>query len=126
VTRSLFAVYLRFSWGITTSSMKRQSVFLAILLVCMTLAAPPAADPALAQFIPPGGSKFNPPLPAPLPQPKIEVPVIPKMDALPSQSYASAPGPSFSDRITTCLEEGAAGGLGPSDREEYSRSCANR
>ena len=28
--------------------------------------------------------------------------------------------------ITTCLEQAAASGLGPSDREEYSRSCANR
>jgi hypothetical protein len=99
---------------------------LSILLVCMVLAAPVVADPAFAQLIPPGGSKFNPPLPAPPPSPKIEVPVIPQMDAPPRQSYAPAPVPSFSDRITTCLEEGAAGGLGPSDREEYSRSCANR
>jgi hypothetical protein len=102
--------------------MKRLSIF----LVCMVLAAPVVADPASAQLIPPGGSKFNPPLPAPLPPPKIEVPVIPKMDALPSQSYAPAPRPSFSDRITTCLDEAAAAGLGPSDREVYSRSCANR
>ena len=57
---------------------------------------------------------------------RIEAPVIPQMDVLPSPNYAPAPSPSFSDRITTCLEEGAAGGLGPSEREEYSRSCANR
>jgi hypothetical protein len=77
-----------------------------------------------AQIIPPGGSKFNPPLPLPPPPPKIEVPVVPQMDAPPRQSM-QAPHPSFSDKITNCLQEGAANGLGPSDREEYSRSCAN-
>jgi hypothetical protein len=46
------------------------------------------------------------------------------MDAPPRQSV-QVPHPSFGDKITTCLQEGAANGLGPSDREEYSRSCAN-
>jgi len=78
-----------------------------------------------AQIIPPGGSQFNPPLPKPPPGPKIEVPVVPQMDAPPRQSYQPAPRPSFSDKITNCLEEGAAGGLGPGDRDAYSRSCAN-
>jgi hypothetical protein len=99
---------------------------LSILLVCAILAAPVAANPAFAQLIPPGGSKFNPPLPAPPPSPRIEAPVIPQMDGPPVRNYAPAPSPSFSDRITTCLDEAAASGLGPSDREEYSRSCANR
>jgi len=76
-------------------------------------------------IVPPGGARFNPPLPLPPPPPKIEVPVVPQMDALPSHNYLPAPRPSFGDKITNCLEEGAAGGLGPSDREEYSRSCAN-
>jgi hypothetical protein len=78
-----------------------------------------------AQIIPPGGSKFNPPLPQPPAGPKIEVPVVPKMDAPARQSYQPVPHPSFSDRVTTCLEDGAAGGLGPADRDAYSRTCAN-
>jgi hypothetical protein len=81
---------------------------------------------ASAQIIPPGGSQFNPPLPPPPPPPKIEAPVVPQMDAPISQSYAPAPRPSFSDRITTCLDEAAANGLGPGARAAYSRSCANR
>ena len=88
-----------------------------------------AADAALAQIIPPAGPQFNPliaPLPPPPPPPKIEVPVIPKMDALPSYNYLPAPRPSFSDRVTSCLNDAAAAGLGPGDREVYSRSCANR
>lgn len=86
-----------------------------------------AADAAPAQpFTPPGASQFNPPLPPPPPPPKIEVPVVPKMDALPSYNYLPAPRPSFSDRITSCLNDAAAAGLGPSDREVYSRNCANR
>jgi hypothetical protein len=96
---------------------------IAAFLLAVTLFG---ACTASAQIvIPPGGSKFNPPLPAPPPSPKIEVPVVPQMDALPSHNYLPAPRPSFGDKITNCLEEGAAGGLGPSGREEYSRSCAN-
>ena len=85
-----------------------------------------AANAASAQLIPPGGSRFNPPLPAPPPSPKIEVPVVPQMDAPPSQSYVPPTPPSFSDRITTCLSDAAANGLGPGEREAYSRACANR
>jgi hypothetical protein len=101
--------------------MKRLSI-----IICIVAAALFAADAAFAQLIPPGGSKFNPPLPPPPPSPKIEVPVVPQMDAPPRQSYVTAPQPSFGDRITTCLNDAAAAGLGPSDREEYSRTCANR
>jgi hypothetical protein len=79
-----------------------------------------------AQGIPPGGSIYNPPLPPPPPPPKIEVPVIPQMDAPPRQSYAPAPRPSFSDRINKCLDDAAASGLGPHERAAYSRSCANQ
>ena len=96
--------------------------WLIIICAVVWVLVPPGV-PA-QPFIPPGGSKFNPPLPPPPPSPKIEVPVVPQMDAPPRQS-AQAPHPSFGDKITTCLQEGAAGGLGPSDREEYSRACAN-
>ncbi len=105
------------------SFMKR----LSILLVCALAAASLPAGGAFAQLIvPPGGSKFNPPLPAPPASPRIEVPAIPQMDAPPRQNYVPEPGPSFGDRITTCLDDAAAAGLGPGDREAYSRSCANR
>jgi hypothetical protein len=99
-----------------------------LIMVCVVAAALIAADAAPAQvLIPPGGSKFNPPLPPPPPPPKIEVPVVPQMDASPRQSYVpAAPAPSFGDRITTCQSGAAGAGLGPSDREEYSRNCANR
>jgi hypothetical protein len=102
-------------------SMKRPSI-----ITIAVAAALLAANPAFAQLIPPGGSRFNPPLPAPPPSPKIEVPVVPQMDAPPRQSYVTAPQPSFGDRITTCLNDAAAGGIGPGEREEYSRNCANR
>jgi len=101
--------------------MKRSSIF-----VCTVIAALVAANAAFAQLIPPGGSQFNPPMPPPPPPPRIEVPVIPQMDAPVQQSYQPAPRPSFSDRITTCLDDAAASGLGPSARAAYSRSCANQ
>jgi hypothetical protein len=101
--------------------MKRMSLF-----VCVVATALVAGNAVFAQIIPPGGSLFNPPPPPPPPSPKIEVPAIPQMDVPSQPSVQSAPRPSFSDRITTCLDQGAAGGLGPSDRATYSRSCANQ
>jgi len=80
-----------------------------------------------AQIVQPGGSSVNPPLPPPppLPGPKIQVPVVPKMDEIPSYNYVPGPRPSFGDKVTTCLQEGAAAGLDPGDRAAYSRACAN-
>lgn len=85
------------------------------------------AAPLLAQgLLPPGSSALTvPPPPAP-PPPKIEVPVVPKMGDLPRQNYVPQARPSFGDRITTCLQDGAAAGLGPNERAAYSRACANR
>jgi len=85
------------------------------------------AGSAYAQQLPPGASQFSPPPPAPPPSPKIEVPVVPQMDALPSQPQVRSSGRgSFSDRVSRCLDDGAAAGLDPADRSTYSRSCANR
>jgi hypothetical protein len=81
---------------------------------------------ALAQTVPPGGSLYNPPPPAPPPSPKIEVPPIPKMDAMPAQRSVGTTGrASFGDRMSRCLDEGAAARLNQADRATYSRSCAN-
>jgi hypothetical protein len=101
--------------------MKRSWIFLFTMTAALV-----AANVALAQMIPPGGSQLNPPLPLPPPPPKIEAPVIPQMDAPITQNYAPAPQPSFGDRITTCLDEAVASGLGPSARAAYSRACANQ
>jgi hypothetical protein len=97
-----------------------------ILIVIGLASALLAANAAFAQVIPPGGSQFNPPLPPPPPPPRIEAPVVPQMDAPIQQNHVPAPRPSFSDRITTCLDEAAASGLGPSARANYSRACANQ
>jgi hypothetical protein len=96
----------------------------AMLLLVSALALPGAA---LGQ-VPPGTDSLSPPLPAPPPPPKIEVPKIPKMDELPSRNYVkpSAGNNSFGDRVTKCLDDGAAAGLGPNERSNYSRNCANR
>jgi hypothetical protein len=101
--------------------MKKRSI--AACLVAAVLVGLSAASAQV--MIPPGASPFSPPPQPPLPGPKIQVPVVPKMDELPSRNYAPAPRPSFGDRITTCLEEGAAAGLGPGDRAAYSRACAD-
>jgi hypothetical protein len=97
---------------------------LAILLLAFVLLP---ASPACAQVLPPGSSPLSPPLPPPPPPPKIEVPAIPQLDALPSRNYVNPPvANSFGDRVTQCLDDGAAAGLGPNERSTYSRNCANR
>lgn len=87
------------------------------LIVGTAVVALVLASAASAQVIPPGGSQFNPPLPPPPP---------PQLDALPQPNYAPPPGPSFGERISKCLDDAAASGLGPSERAAYSRNCANR
>jgi hypothetical protein len=101
--------------------MARSSVVIGIAISALIF-----AGIGSAQVIPPGGSQFNPPLPPPPPPPRIEVPVVPQMDAPPPQTYAPAPRPSFSDRINKCLDDAAASGLGPNERSAYSRTCANQ
>jgi hypothetical protein len=85
------------------------------------------ATPAMGQ-VPPGTSPFSPPLPPPPPPPSMAVPKIPKMDELPSRNYVkpSTGNDSFGSRVTKCLDDGAAAGLGPNERSAYSRNCANR
>lgn len=85
-----------------------------------------SAGSAVAQVLPPGGSLYNPPPPAPPLPPRIEVPAIPKMDELPKRSYAPPKQKSFGERINECLDAAAASGLGPADRTTYSRNCATR
>jgi hypothetical protein len=101
--------------------MKRPSIPVCALAMALVI-----ANAASAQTILPGGSQFNPPLPPPPPPPSMAAPVVPQMDAPLRQNYQPAPRPSFSDRISNCLEQGAEAGLGPNDRAAYSRSCANQ
>jgi hypothetical protein len=102
--------------------MKRSSILMGAVLWALM-----AVNTASAQFIPPGGSQLNPPLPPPPPPPKIEVPAIPQIDApLPVPQVQGLQRGSFGDRITKCLEDGAAAGLGPNQRSAYSRACANQ
>jgi len=98
---------------------------LLICAVAWALFAVPMAGAQMPNSLV-GGSRFNPPPPPPLPAPNFEAPAVPKLDAPLRYDYQPAPSPSFSDRVTRCLDEGAAAGLRPSRRAAYSRSCANR
>ncbi|MGN1289181.1 MAG: hypothetical protein ACI4XG_21730, partial [Bradyrhizobium sp.] len=83
---------------------------------------------AQRQILGPGGSIYNPtlpPPPPPPPPPKIEVPPIPKMDAITQPNLRAPARSSFGDRVSRCLDDAAASGLNQSDRAAYSRSCAN-
>lgn len=102
--------------------MRRSSTLVGALLWTLT-----AVSTASAQLIPPGGSRFDPPLPPPPPPPKIQVPAIPKVDTpLPVPQVQGLQRGSFGDRIRKCLDDAAAAGLGPNERAAYSRGCANQ
>jgi hypothetical protein len=104
--------------------MKRWMIPVFALLIALV-----AVDAAGAQQFyqpPPGASRFDPPIPQP-PAPNITVPVVPKVDELPNRNYVTAPTRrSFHERVSGCLDAAAAAGLGPNERAEYSRGCANR
>jgi hypothetical protein len=86
-----------------------------------------AQDPSgIPGPIPVNPNLFAPP-PPPIPPPKIEIQKIPKEGELPTSPKVQQPRRgSFSDRVTRCIEEGAAAGLGPNERAAYSRTCANQ
>ena len=83
--------------------------------------------PATAQDLVPPPATALPPPPPPPPPPVIEVPKVPKMDEMPASPKAALPQRgSFGERMTRCLDEAAAAGLGPNERAAYSRACANQ
>jgi hypothetical protein len=107
------------SWMIRISIVTRCTAAVLMALVVVNTAS--------AQMLPPGASQFSPPPLPPPPPPKIEVPVVPQMDAPPSQpTVQPSERGSFGDRINSCLDEAATAGLGPGERAAYSRSCANQ
>lgn len=90
--------------------------------VCFWLALPVGAS---AQILVPPPTAMPPP-PAP-PPPKIEVPVVPQLDAPPQRPSARLQKRgSFGDRVSKCLDDGAAAGWDPADRATHSRACANQ
>lgn len=96
-------------------------------MLVMTAVVVSAPRDAAAQIINPttSPSLIPPPPPAP-PPPKIEVAPIPKLNetlATPRPNLGQRG--SFSDRVGRCLDYGASQGLGPNERAEYSRACAN-
>ncbi|MGO4717272.1 hypothetical protein [Bradyrhizobium sp. 2TAF24] len=100
---------------------------IAVLLVAATaIGAQGASAQSSLGLGPTPPSMIMPPPPSP-PPPKIEVPVVPKMNApLPPPKANLQSRGSFSDRVAPCLDQGAAAGLGPNERAAYSRGCANQ
>jgi hypothetical protein len=122
--------------------MSMQMIRSVMVAVAIAFAFAPVA--AVSQIPPQQPPSILPPPPPPPPPPKIEVPEVPRMDSPPPfKLQNTTPGrvrtdtvpktprvrgsrrSSFGDRVTRCLDEGAAMGLGPNERSEYSRSCAN-
>jgi hypothetical protein len=100
----------------------REVIGIGAIIVCFATALPASAqDPTFPQ------PNLLPPPPPPPPPPKMDIPKIPKMDEIPSSPRAPLPQRgSFSDRVSRCIDESAAWGLGPNRRAAYTRACANR
>jgi hypothetical protein len=118
---------------------------IAIILLGVALSVSTGAGSAFAQvYHTPSGSLVVPPPPRPAP-PAITVPTVPQMDSPPPFALGNtSPGlvetnqtpnvnlkplsrrKSYSHRVTRCLQEGAALGLGPGERSAYSRTCAQQ
>jgi len=112
----------------------------AICLLCVV----PLGGAFAQVYTTPGGRAVLPPPPAPPPPPAITVPQVPKMDSPPkfelqntTPSYVQPGKPpkqvlkpqkreSFGRRMSNCLAEGAAMGLGPGQRSAYARNCAHQ
>jgi len=95
--------------------MKRLSICLMALIALLM------GHGAQAQYVLPAPSQVV----SPPPPPSIEAPKVPRLDAPPSYNDRPLPRNSFSDRVSKCLDDAAAAGLGPADRGTYARSCAN-
>jgi hypothetical protein len=69
-----------------------------------------------------------PPTPAPPPPPPVYVPEVPVFGEVQQprnvKPLKKAP-PSFGDRATRCLDDAAAKGLSPNERNAYVGRCAN-
>ncbi|WP_234826913.1 hypothetical protein [Rhodopseudomonas palustris] len=118
------------------AKMKRPHILLAAVLVVGACGGPAAAQVVLPGAMP---SAIPPPAPPPsAPPPVITVPKVPQLAAPPPLTHERIqPAPDlpkaqlqqrghFGDRISRCLDEGAAMGLNASERAAYSRACANQ
>ena len=97
------------------------AVGIGAIVISLAIALPASAqDPTFPQ-----PNLYAPPLP-PIPPPKLEIPKIPKMGEVASPPGVKMPQRgSFSDRVSRCIDEGAAWGLGPNEGSAYARACAN-
>jgi len=115
-----------------------------LVAVCLLCLVPPGAGASAQMFNTPGGRPVLPPPPAAPPPPAITVPQVPTMNSPPpfelqntTPGYVQQGGPpaqvlkkqkreSFGRRMSHCLDEGAAMGLGPGARSAYARNCAHQ
>ncbi|GAA3851648.1 hypothetical protein AFIC_001358 [[Pseudomonas] carboxydohydrogena] len=115
-----------------------------LVAICLLCVAPLGATAFAQVYTTPGGRAVLPPPPAPPPPPAITVPQVPTMNSPPpfalqntTPGYVHEGKPpaqvlkpqrreSFDRRISRCLDEGAAMGLGPGERSAYSRNCAHQ
>jgi hypothetical protein len=100
----------------------RTRLCLAVRLATLTFVG---SSNAIAQALPVPGISA-PPFPLPPPSPQIQVPAIPQIGVTPPPNLAPLPQNSFSDRVTQCLQTGAAGGLTAGSLSAYTGECANQ
>ncbi len=89
----------------------------------LLLALTSAGGAASAQVLVPGVNV--PAFPSTPPQ-QAQIPAIPQYGVAVQPSLAPASQNSFSDRVTQCLQQGAAAGLTPGNVSAYAGACASQ
>lgn len=115
-----------------------------LVVICLLCIAPLGVTAFAQIYTTPSGRAVLPPPPAPPPPPAITVPQVPTMNSPPlfelqntTPGYVQPGKPpkqvlkpqrreSFDRRMSRCLDEGAAMGLGPGQRSAYARNCAHQ
>jgi hypothetical protein len=100
----------------------KSATFIAKILVCAALFAA-CGQQAIAQVVVPG---INAPPLVHFPSAPIQVPSIPQAGVTPQPNLAPLPQNTFSDRVSTCLQTGAASGLTGATLNAYTGQCANQ
>jgi hypothetical protein len=95
---------------------------MAKVLICAGLVGATCGQQAIGQVVVPG---INAPPLVSFPSPPIQVPPIPQA-GVSSQPNLAPPQNTFSDRVSTCIQMGAASGLSGASLGAYTGQCANQ
>jgi hypothetical protein len=103
-------------------ALPRSRARVAKMLFCTGLCWTACTAEAMAQVIVPG---INAPPAIPAPSPSIQVPPIPQLGVPPQPTTSPLLQDTFPDRVSACMQMGAAAGLSAGSLDAYVNQCSN-